>query len=454
VAVATSFGCGALVALDHYRQCNGNDECAAASGDASDAQLADTGVDSPTSVDAGCSQSSQCPAKTPLCDRNKCVGISGLVRGTSGHICVLTDQQALWCWGQNASGQVGINSPASTVVQPARVPIPNDQPVAQAMTSSSATCALTGGVYPQVFCWGDAPGTTQTKKPNGFVNLTQTPDQIALVGSTACAHLLSGAVSCWGDNGDGQLGCGVGDGGVMPIGSNPNAPTALPGTLDEIALALHSSCGRKAGSGDVSCWGSNTGGVLAQPLDGGANCLSVTSTISTQNKLTKLWGTDEYFCAKDYNGAHFCWGASESCSILGTMCSAFEAIPQPKALQFTDVPTSKFYGPTDFAILAPGWRHACAAMKDGTVWCWGQNDHGQVGNPNEKGTPLPDPVQVTGLKGQVIDLASYRHMSCALLTTGNVVCWGQNGEAMKVDGRLGVGSLEMDVRTPTPVAWP
>ena len=158
-------GCGALVALDHYRECQGAEECVRASGDAAALEAAPD-ADAEAAPPTSCMSGSMCPPSAPVCDPDvhQCLTVDSLVRGTSGHVCVLVNQtkttKSLWCWGINATGKVGANSAKSVITAPTKIALPNDAPVAQAMTSGAATCALTGGQYPQVYCWGDAPGAS------------------------------------------------------------------------------------------------------------------------------------------------------------------------------------------------------------------------------------------------------------------------------------------------------
>ena len=50
---------------------------------------------------------------------------------------------------------------------------------------------------------------------------------------------------------------------------------------------------------------------------------------------------------------------------------------------------------SNVAAIAPGTRHACALKTDGTVWCWGKNDRGQLGDGTKVDSAYP--VKVTGL---------------------------------------------------------
>ncbi len=84
---------------------------------------------------------------------------------------------------------------------------------------------------------------------------------------------------------------------------------------------------------------------------------------------------------------------------------------------------------TGFTQVSSGTNFTCAVKSDGTVWCWGRNDVGQLGNGTT--TNASRPVQVTGLTNAT-QVASGEQSSCALKLDGTVWCWG--------GGRLGNGS--------------
>lgn len=75
--------------------------------------------------------------------------------------------------------------------------------------------------------------------------------------------------------------------------------------------------------------------------------------------------------------------------------------------------------------LTAGWNHTCALADDGEVWCWGMNDHMQLGD----GTYAPDrgnPVRVVGLPGPAIAISGGASHSCAIVAGGDAYCWGHN----------------------------
>src|SRR3954466_16108036 len=72
--------------------------------------------------------------------------------------------------------------------------------------------------------------------------------------------------------------------------------------------------------------------------------------------------------------------------------------------------------------VACGRRHAVALLQDGSVWAWGSNNSGQLGNGSFQ--PSGVPVQGTGL-ANVVSIAAGRDTSFALLSDGTVRGWGE-----------------------------
>jgi alpha-tubulin suppressor-like RCC1 family protein len=83
--------------------------------------------------------------------------------------------------------------------------------------------------------------------------------------------------------------------------------------------------------------------------------------------------------------------------------------------------------------IAGGRDHSLAIESNGTVWAWGWNQYGQVGN-GTKGNTILSPVQVSGLTGVTMVSAGADH-SMARKSDGTVWTWGQNN-----DGQLGDGT--------------
>ncbi len=97
--------------------------------------------------------------------------------------------------------------------------------------------------------------------------------------------------------------------------------------------------------------------------------------------------------------------------------------------------------------ISVGMDHTCALFKSGSVRCWGQNEFGALcnGTTEDLGDqPGELPVPDISIADPVKKLASGAFHSCAILMTGNVVCWGKGGA-----GQLGYGPTEVDANCDT-----
>jgi len=130
-------------------------------------------------------------------------------------------------------------------------------------------------------------------------------------------------------------------------------------------------------------------------------------------------------CAVRADGAVLCWGAAWDKNIVTVAVSGDATVPQVVA------------GAGSAQAVALGLEFACVLLRDGTVWCWGNNDDGQLGDGTF--TSSQTPVRVLGFatsnRVRAID-ARFKH-ACALLTSGNIYCWGNNAY-----GQLGDGTLD------------
>ncbi|WP_083195031.1 hypothetical protein [Pararhodobacter sp. CCB-MM2] len=74
--------------------------------------------------------------------------------------------------------------------------------------------------------------------------------------------------------------------------------------------------------------------------------------------------------------------------------------------------------------IATGGNHTCAISGRGNVWCWGNNNLGQLGDGTTEGRNVP--TRVVGLTGRFVQVSAGMHHSCALSASQRVFCWGGN----------------------------
>ncbi len=117
-------------------------------------------------------------------------------------------------------------------------------------------------------------------------------------------------------------------------------------------------------------------------------------------------------CALDVAGTVYCWGSNRF-GALGQGQSTPAAQTAPAAVQGLSPGVSS---------VAAGGNHSCAIDAAGGVKCWGNNSHGQLGSGSA--TDSSTPVQVVGLASGTRALFLSTYYSCALLDSGTVTCWG------------------------------
>jgi alpha-tubulin suppressor-like RCC1 family protein len=129
-----------------------------------------------------------------------------------------------------------------------------------------------------------------------------------------------------------------------------------------------------------------------------------------------------------YDGKVYCWGKNDK-GQLGDGSNTDSNVPRDTNL------------PAD--AVAAGAKHTCAIV-DGDVYCWGNNNKGQLGVGSTADQDVP--VAVDGLPSSVIELAAGDEHTCALTSDGAVYCWGRNDK-----GQLGTGLLGLGLDQSTPV---
>lgn len=88
---------------------------------------------------------------------------------------------------------------------------------------------------------------------------------------------------------------------------------------------------------------------------------------------------------------------------------------------------------SDWAKVSCGRDHTIAVKTNGTLWAWGKNNNGQVGDGT--GTYRSSPVQIGSLSTWSSVSAGYYH-STSIKTDGTLWAWGQN-----TNGQLGIGVI-------------
>lgn len=302
------------------------------------------------------------------------------------------------------------------------------EPEATAISSGWAhACALTpeGAVE----CWGRnvdgqvGDGTRTTRlNPVEVVGLSAGVKAISAGSDHSCALRVSGAVLCWGLNDHGQLGDGTDTHRLTPVGV-----TGLSSGVKAISTGAYHSCAL-TDAGGVKCWGDNDFGQLGDGTGGlGMRRLTPVGVVGLSSAVKAISTGAYHSCALTDAGGVRCWGGNSS-GAVGDGTSTDRSQPVGVVGLSSAV-----------RAISAGAFHTCALTSAGALKCWGQNDHGQVGDDTK--TTRLKPVGVVGLSSGVKAVSAGVFHSCALLGTGGLRCWGWNR-----NGALGDGTTMTRVR--------
>jgi alpha-tubulin suppressor-like RCC1 family protein len=177
-------------------------------------------------------------------------------------------------------------------------------------------------------------------------------------------------------------------------------------------------------NGVVWCHGNNSRGQLGlghlRTIRRRARVGQLANVIS----LSTGWRTT---CAARRDGTAWCWGeaASGQAGDGGRICPEDNATCEAQRLHKSP---HRVVGLTGVAQIYAAYGFACALKNDATLWCWGENDAGQLGDSTRRSTSTPR--RVRGLTG-VRQVALSTNRSCAVTRKGAVWCWPSPGKGSR-----------------------
>lgn len=212
-----------------------------------------------------------------------------------GHTCGLTEETALYCWGSNRAGQLGIGTFGGATSTPHRV----GSGVRLVAAGGVHTCAVTA--LRDVLCWG---GNVRGQLGDGSRLPASGPRFVTIRGAEDVAAgpvqtCVRAPATCWGGNELGQLGIGrVGD---------TSLPRRVDTSLDLASLSLGArhGCGR-SGEDVPLCWGSAEGGALGDGRVEGTASSPV--RVAGEHRFIDVAAGDGHACGVDRGGGAWCWG--------------------------------------------------------------------------------------------------------------------------------------------------
>jgi alpha-tubulin suppressor-like RCC1 family protein len=388
------------------------------------------------------------------------VALGGIVQVDTAdyHACGVTAGRQVRCWGDGHNGKLGIgdmtaaaHSTAVTVLnRSGNGPLTGAVRVA---VGADSTCALL--TNRQVRCWGDdSYGQLGNGLPAGArylpVPVTNTLGTANLTGVVqlsvgyehVCVVLTNAQVRCWGDNSHGELGQGT-------FGGSTDRPVVVRGVtgagpltgVTQVSAGDDHTCARLT-NGQVRCWGWGSG--LGYGGTANRSRPVVTRTVAgagagALRNVTQVSAGSYLTCARLANGQARCWGDNTKGELgIGT--------PGGGRLRPAVVEGANGAGPlTGVRSVGAGEEHACALLTSGQVRCWGDRQYGQVGDGSFTGVASrPRVVRTVAGSGALTGATQMSFdfdNTCVRLRNGQARCWGDNSY-----GGLGNGNEDNRAR--------
>jgi alpha-tubulin suppressor-like RCC1 family protein len=345
--------------------------------------------------------------------------------------CAIKTSGALYCWGSNTWGQVSSGSTFNDVTGPLAVMA--GSVFTEVSAGDDDTCARRDDGA--LFCWGTL-GDAQNKPPKRFDTATDWA-YTSSHGTHDCSLKTGGALYCFGSNTYGQLG--------TTTATITTPGQVAPGTTwTDVAAGEWTTCGRKS-DGSVWCWGAGMSGQLGLGAPYGPH-LSPTQ-VSGAWKSVSVEGVT--VCGVRGDGTIACWGLTINISPTptnflsqapltidtGTNWDSAQVASSTLCARQTD--TSLWCKANSNPLTAVGLNvasyshgesHTCAITAAQALYCWGANDQGQLGLPLDAGTTIASPTQIGSATwtSVSVDYSS----SCGTRTDGTAWCWGNGNPTM------------------------
>ena len=265
----------------------------------------------------------------------------------------------------------------------------------------------------------------------------------------------SGAVYAWGWNGFGQLGNGTTTDSHIPVAVKTVGTSMAGKSITQISAGGSFNDGHslaRASDGTVYAWGRGVYGQLGNGTTTDSNVPVAVKTVGTPmaaKTITQISAGAGHSLALASDGTVYAWGQN-TYGQLGNNVTTNSS--SPVAVQTTGTPMAG----KSIVNIAAGGYHSLALADDGTVYAWGYNPTGQLGNGATVDSRTPVAVKATGtpMAGKnIIKIAAGVHNSLALASDGTVYTWGRGEFGQLGNGTTTDSNIPVAVKTVgTPMA--
>lgn len=348
-----------------------------------------------------------------------------MVSAGAFHTCGIRTDGSLWCWGLNGNndGRLGVGDGTNRFV-PTRVGEDNRWVHVSAGANTSCGVWDTG----EAWCWGannvgqlvggSTGSSANYKTPIRFVDTVDDFRRITTSDNYSCAVRADGSVTCRGSTFQPGRGSSVAaNRNVDVVAGN----TSANGRSEHTCTLRHDPV---AGESRINCWGFNEFGQTSADPSPSSGQVTLPGVEWAQLDVAR-----NRSCAVTWQGELRCWGRNEV-GRLGIAVLPDKLAPNPEAS-----------AAGNWETVGTPWDHACAVQDDGTLWCWGRNQYGQLGLGHQGFRSLPARV---GAAEDWLTVSTHVSHSCGIREdagTGDrsLWCWGRHGSSSTISP-LGSGN--------------
>lgn len=334
------------------------------------------------------------------------------------HVVGMKTNRTIWSWGSNSSGRLGLGD---TTNRSSPVQVGSDTWIAISCGNGHTLGIKSNGT---LWAWG---ANGDGRLGNRSIVSVSAPVQIGTNTdwqsvSAGLYHSLAvktdGTTWTWGSNRYGNL-------GIEKSFRNydPTRIGSLTGWSSALACGKHHTIAIRDDTG-IWGWGLNGFSQVANLSVVGGIVSSPVQTGSSTTGWSKVDAGESHTIVIKSDGTLWGWGSNDFGAIGVTNSGGF--ITKSLPVQIGTL--------TGWANISCGEDHTLAIRDDGTLWSWGRNNFGQLGQGLTTTTNISSPVQIGSLTGWS-SIAAGRYHSLASRTSGTLWAWGRNNQ-----GQLGIGS--------------
>ena len=275
--------------------------------------------------------------------------------------------------------------------------------------------------------WSAGPAAAQPQPEAGTANWRT----VSAGNVHACGIRTTGRLYCWGGDSFGVLG----NGGADTASSTPAQVAGNATNWTSLSVGWSHACALRS-TRRLYCWGENGFGELG--INSTDTHRNIPTAVGTATDWASVSAGQFHTCARKTNGRLYCWGRDLTGEV-GDGGTNDNAILSPIEV------AGAF---NDWTAVSAGRNHTCGrrSLGSGTLFCWGLNSLGQLGNGGVGVTqPVPNQV-ITAPGARWTAVSAGEFHTCGRQSTGRLYCWGHD-----ISGQLGNGAPNTQESTPSPV---